>query len=136
MKHAQSKEPLSSAPSVADVLCEFHSLDLPIHSLDMKPLDKEVLQTLDRVLGYADPMPLSGQITSALHVLWCAQNSGELPDDHVRSMIWALAELTSLLEKAIDAHARAAWWKAQHRAAVAARNSAAERHDEDEIDFG
>ena len=111
--------PIPASPSVADVLREYHELNLPASSAGMKPLDPETLKVLQRVNGYADPANLASQLTGALHVLWVARKSGELPDDHADSMIWLLSEVSSQLEHAIEANQAATWWQAQHEKAVA-----------------
>ncbi len=111
--------PIPPSPSVADVLREYHELDLPASSVGMKPLDAEALDVLHRVEGYTDPLHLAGQLTSALHTLWTARKSGELPDDHADATIWLLAEVASLLEHAIEAHDAATWWRGQHEKALA-----------------
>lgn len=110
---------IPASPSVADILRDYHELNLPASSTGMKPLDAETLEVLQRVDGYADPVNLAGQLTGALHVLWTARKSGELPDDHADSMIWMLAEVSSLLEHAIEAHQAADWWRTQHEKAEA-----------------
>ena len=111
--------PIPSAPSVADVLREYHELDLPTSSVGMQPLDAEALEVLDRVEGYADPLPLAGQLTAALKVLWVARKSGELSDDDADATLWLLSEVSSLVEHAIEANAAATWWRAQHERAKA-----------------
>ena len=115
--------PIPPAPSVADVLAEFHRLNLPSPASETL-LDEETLEVLGRVEGYADPAHLAGQMTSALHVLWVARKSGELPDEHADAMIWLLAEVSSLVEHAIEADAEAVWRRQQHEKAMARAEAA------------
>lgn len=111
--------PIPTIPSVAAALREFYELDLPTSSVGMEPLDAEALDVLHRVEGYADPLHLAGQLTSALHVLWVARKSGELPDDHADATIYLLAEVASLVEHAIEASQSVPWWQGQHEKALA-----------------
>ncbi len=114
-----SQEPLTPSPSVADVLREYHALNLPAVSEAMQPLDAEALDVLHRVEGYSDPLHLATQLTSALRALWVARKSGELPDEDGDATLWLLGEVSSLLEHAIEANQAATWWQAQHEKAVA-----------------
>ena len=111
--------PIPPSPSVANVLREFHELDLPSSSVGMEPLNAEALDVLHRVEGYTDPLHLAGQLTSALRTLWVARKSGELPDEDGDATLWLLGEVSSLLEHAIEANHAATWWRGQHEKAVA-----------------
>ncbi len=116
--------PIPPAPSVADVLAEFNRLRLPSPATDA-PLDDETLEVLGRVEGYADPIHLAGNLTSALRVLWVARKSGELADEEADATLWLLGEVSSLLEHAIAADAEAVWRRQQHEKAQARAEAAA-----------
>ncbi len=107
-------------PSVADVLREYLELDLPASLfVGSQPLDAKTLEVLRRVEGYADPVSLAGQLSSALRALWVARKSGELADEDGDATLWLLAEVASLLENVIDATQTATWLRAQHEKAAA-----------------
>ena len=124
--------PAQVSPSLADVLADFHRLQLPSPATKA-PLDEETMRALGRVEGYADPLNLAGQMTSALQVLWVARKSGELPDEHADAMLLLLYDVSSLLEHAIEASAEAVWRQAQHEKAATKAKATARRRKAGEV---